>query len=107
MADPLPLAAASARLKGKPGRPASRPTERPLVPVVQIAAVAPLRPRLVDVAGAARYLSVGDDTIRDFDSRGVLRRVRLPGPGTADLRRVLFDVRDLDRLIEHHKNGMP
>jgi hypothetical protein len=74
------------------------------MPVVQVAAVAPIAPRLLDVAGAARYLSVADDTVRDLDSRGVLRRVRLPGAGDRDLKRVLFDREDLDRLIETRKD---
>jgi hypothetical protein len=71
---------------------------------VQIAAVAPLTPRLLDVGGAARYLSVAEDTIRDLDARGALRRIRLPGAGDRDLKRVLFDVRDLDALIERVKD---
>lgn len=104
MPNALPLAAASARLKGKPGRPRTRP-ERPPAPVVQVGGVAPLAPRLLDVTGAALYLGVADDTIRDLDSRGVLKRVRLPGPGASDLRRVLFDRHDLDALIEQSKNG--
>jgi hypothetical protein len=55
---------------------------------------------LLDVGGAARYLSVAEDTIRELDARGALRRVRLPGAGDRDLKRVLFDVRDLDALVE-------
>jgi hypothetical protein len=51
------------------------------------------------------YLSLSLDGIRDLDARGVLTRVRLPGPNGGDLRRVLYDVRDLDRLIERMKDG--
>jgi excisionase family DNA binding protein len=75
--------------------------------VIQVASVAPLAPRLLDVEGAARYLSLADDTIRDLVARGVLRRVRLPGPGESDLRRVLFDVRDLDDLVDRSKDPAP
>jgi hypothetical protein len=74
-------------------------------PVVPVASVAPVPARLVDVRGAARYLSLSPDGIRDLDARGVLKRVRLPGPNGADLRRVLYDVHDLDRLIERMKDG--
>jgi len=101
---PLPLAAAKERLKGKPGRPRTRP-ERPPAPVVQVTAVAPLHPRLVDVSGAGLYLGgLADDTVRELEARGVLQRVRVPGAGDRDLKRVLFDVRDLDRLIETWKD---
>jgi len=99
-----PLAGASARLKGKPGRPRTRP-ERPAVPVVQVTGVAPITPRLLDVAGTAAYLGgIAEDSVRDLDARGVLRRVRLPGAGDRDMRRCLYDVRDLDALIEAWKD---
>ena len=65
-------------------------------------------PRLLDLAGAAAYLGVSTWTIRDWAAAGIVRRVRLPGSAnsqTGALHRVLFDVRDLDRLVEISKAG--
>ncbi len=57
----------------------------------------PLRPRLVDVHGAALYLGeISPWTVREMHWRGDLPAVRLG-------RRLLFDVRDLDTLIERNK----
>jgi hypothetical protein len=79
VAEPLPLAAASARLRGKPGRPRKAAGD----PVAQIAVNAlGLPPRLLDVAGAASYLG---------------------GVSPWTIRRVLLDVRDLDKLIDTSK----
>ena len=50
--------------------------------------------RLVDVRGAAAYLSVSPDTVEGLLQRGVIRRVTLPG-----VRRLLVDLRELDRLV--------
>jgi len=115
----LPLAAASVRLRGKPGRPrrgtvgaqageearvngglkasnqdseSGRPslTER----------------RLLDVAMAARYLGdLGEDTVRELDASGVLTpaRVKIPGRGGQPIRKVLFDRLELDRLVSGWK----
>ena len=69
-----------------------------VVPVVQVA------PRLLDLEGAARYLgNVSAWTIRDYVAGGHLTPVRLPGPREGDLRRILLDIRDLDRLIDEGK----
>jgi hypothetical protein len=66
-----------------------------VVPVVHVA------PRLVDLEDAARYLgNVSPWTIRDFIAAGKLTPVRLPGPRQGDLRRILLDLRDLDRLVD-------
>ena len=66
--------------------------------------VGALSPRLVDVAGAGKYLGgLSPDVVRELDGR-VLRRVRLPGSNGRDLNRVLFDVQDLDELIERSKD---
>lgn len=104
-----PLAAASVRLRGRPGRPraaddqSSAPGPRPVVTRTSIAAVAETwLPRLLDVEGAAAYLSVSTWTIRDLESAGELRRVRLPLTGR-DVRRLLFDRADLDRLVDRAK----
>jgi len=59
---------------------------------------------LLDVDGAAAYLGVSAWTIRDLDAGGQLPRVRLPLPGGKELRRLLYDRTDLDRLIERSKD---
>ena len=63
-------------------------------------------PRLLRLHEAATYLSVSYWSVRDLVARGDIPAVRLPSPGARDgraLRRVLLDRRDLDRLIERHK----
>jgi hypothetical protein len=95
----LPLAAAQRRL-GKPGRP-SKPA--PYQPVQVSACV----PRLLNLEAAAAYLGVSPWTVRDLDGAGVLPRVRVPLPHGGELRRLLFDREDLDRLIEAWKDAGP
>jgi hypothetical protein len=65
---------------------------------------APLDPRLLDLAQAARYLSVSPWTIRSLEGAGILRRVRIPLTGNRELCKVLFDREDLDHLIEAWKD---
>ena len=101
-----PLAAASERIKGKPGRPRKQPASADVLktPPPKLASVAPTTPRLVDLEGAALYLgSISMWTVRDFITNGSLCPVRLPMPGGRDLRRVLLDVHDLDALVERSK----
>jgi hypothetical protein len=97
MSDQLPLAAAQRRL-GKPGRPRTAEPHQP----VQVSACLS---RLLDAEAAAAYLGVSAWTIRDLDARGVLPRVRVPLPNGGELRRLLFDRVDLDRLIEMWKDA--
>jgi Helix-turn-helix domain len=99
MSDPLPLADAAARLRGKPGRP---PKSR-----FEVTTVIPVGPRVLDVKAAARYLCISEDAVRDLAARKELRRVRLPGVGNRDLTRVLFDRQDLDALVERMKDDRP
>ena len=57
--------------------------------------------RLLDVHASARYL--GDVSVRvvhELRAAGHLRPVRLPLAGDRELRKLLFDVRDLDAFIE-------
>ena len=61
--------------------------------------------RLLDLRAAAAYVGVSEWTVRDLKWAGVLRRVRVPVPGGRDLRKLLFDRHDLDRLIETWKEG--
>src|SRR5713101_5715743 len=53
-----------------------------------------LAPRLLDLHGAAQYLSVSEWTIRELKAAGVLPRVRMPLPNGGELRKLLFDVQD-------------
>lgn len=64
----------------------------------------PILPRLVDVETAAAYLGVSPWTIRDLDTAGVLKRVRVPLPNGGELRKVLYDRTDLDQAVEHWKS---
>jgi hypothetical protein len=58
---------------------------------------------VVDLAGAAAYLSLSTWGVRDLVAAGTLKPVRLPTTGGRDLRRLLFDVRDLDALVDRSK----
>ena len=66
-------------------------------------AFAPMRPRLLDVHATAIYLGVSQWTVRDILAGGILSRVRVPLPNHRELRKLLFDRNDLDRLIETWK----
>lgn len=59
-----------------------------------------LWPRLLDLHAAAAYLSISEWTVRDLEAAGILARVRIPLPNQGELRKVLLDRTDLDRLIE-------
>ena len=99
MSEPLPLAGASARLKGKPGRPRRSVTTPSPTPD----AVREQIHRLFDLGATAIYLGVSGWTVRDLEASGVLKRVRIPLPRGGEIRKVLFDVRDLDALVEKWK----
>jgi hypothetical protein len=95
--NPLPLAEAAIRLRGRPGRPRKTPPDSP--PLVE-----PVR-RLLDLDAAATYLSCSTWTVRDLEAAGVLPRVRIPTRNGRDLRKLLFDREDLDALIVSWKEG--
>ena len=59
--------------------------------------------RLLDLQQAARYLGVSPWTVRDLEASGVIPRVLIPLPNGRELRKLLFDRDDLDRLIESWK----
>ena len=112
--NPLPLAAASQRLRGKPGRPRKAESghitgtpdaEARMNGGLKRGALAPqaIAPRLLDLQATAAYLGVSTWTVRDLETAGVLKRVSIPLPGNRDLRKLLFDKTDLDRLIEAWK----
>ncbi len=144
MTEPLPLAAASRRLRdvlgfprrvGRPRKPpangdsrgdsgagASQPPSAqeqnaPLQSALASQAtaqepkkpspgdVATLWPRLLNLAGACRYLSLGQDVVLELHRAGLLPRVHIPAPVTdrrqgGEIRRLLFDRLELDRQIE-------
>lgn len=91
----LALAEAQQRL-GKPGRP--RLAEQ------AARVVAPCSPRLLGLRAAAAYLGIAERTAREMDAAGVLRRVRIPLAAGGEMRKLLYDVQDLDRLIEVWKD---
>ena|SRR5438552_2624657 len=62
--------------------------------------VAPVNPRLLDLHGAAAYLGVSEWTVRDLEAAGTVPRIRIPLPNAGELRKLLFDRVDLDRLID-------
>jgi hypothetical protein len=64
----------------------------------------PLPARLLELAAAAAYLGVSPWTVRDLEAAGTIKRVRIPLPYGRELRKLLFDKRDLDRLIEAWKS---
>jgi hypothetical protein len=100
--EPLPLAGARKR----PGRPpkvagAPRPA-RPSPP--DGGAVSACLPRLLGVRATAAYLDVSPRTVMELRAAGHLRPVRLPLTGDHEVRKLLFDRVDLDRLIEAWKD---
>ena len=75
-----------------------------------------LWPRLLDVFLASIYLSVGEQTIRDYIDDEILRPIELPGailrgknntviarPRQRRMNKILIDREDLDQLILEHK----
>ncbi len=62
-------------------------------------------PRLLDLKTTAAYLGVSPWTVRDLEFGGVLRRVNIPLGPRKELRKLLFDRQDLDRLVETWKGG--
>jgi hypothetical protein len=108
MSEPLPLASAATRLRGKPGRPraheAPAPRSTPETAQTSKASVPALcPPRLLDLDAAGAYLAVSPWTVRDLIAAGTLARVRIPLPNGGELRKVLLDREDLDRLVARWK----
>jgi len=108
MSEPLPLADAQRR-RGKPGRPrkerdakASERDAKASAWSLKIAAVLPMAPRLLGEEDAGRYAGVSRWSIRAWIESGKLPTVKLPGVN-GDMRRVLVDRADLDKLIEHSR----
>ena len=68
-----------------------------------VSATEPGGSRLLNLKAAANYLGVSPWTIRDLEAKGILKRVSVPLPGGTELRKLLFDRLELDRLIEAWK----
>jgi hypothetical protein len=67
---------------------------------------APSHPsRLLNLGAAASYLGVSPWTVRELEWKGVLARIRVPLPNGGELRKLLFDKADLDRLIDAWKEA--
>jgi hypothetical protein len=109
-------AIANIRIPQKPGRPKKVQTghttgtgeiEDSMMSNTKPATLAycPMPCRLLDLEAAAVYLGVSSWTVRDLEAAGVLRRVRVPLPDGKELRKLLFDKTDLDRLIEVWKDS--
>ena len=62
-------------------------------------------PRLLDLAGAAAYLSISRSAVRHLVNCGHLPRVKLPSIGLSPgrLDRFLLDKADLDAIVERSK----
>ena len=114
----LPLATASQRVRGRPGRPRTKPSgdnpgdnlepartqvrvppARPAARPQDSPSCAPPGPRLLTRQQAAQYLSLSLDMIDRLSQQGELRRVQLT-LGDRTVRKVLYDRADLDRLVE-------
>jgi hypothetical protein len=64
----------------------------------------PSQVRLVGLKAAAGYVGVSTWVVRRWLAERVLSRVRLPRADGGDVERLLFDVNDLDALIEAGKD---
>ena len=81
------------------GPPQDRDSRDPLTPAADSQSAAlDNRRRLLTLEEAAEYLALSTWTVRDLVWKGRLRVVRLT-------RRLHFDRRDLDRLIEEAKDS--
>ena len=113
-----PLATASQRLRGRPGRPSTKPSgdkrgdshEPQRTQVREMSArlagrmqdspsCAPPGPRLLTRQQAADYLNVSSDMLDRLTQQGELPRIQLL-LGNRNVRKVLYDRSDLDRLVE-------
>ncbi len=71
-------------------------------------AVVPVPPRLLNLLNAARYLDVSIWSLREWVALGIVPRIRVPLPNTekrrgGEMRKVLLDRADLDKLVESWK----
>jgi hypothetical protein len=102
-----------AHLRRGPGRPRKTETARTDLTAVQPdesdseARDAPASrtavSRLLDLTQTAQYLGISAWTVRDLVANGTLQRVSIPLAGGRELRKLLFDRGDLDRLVDAWK----
>jgi hypothetical protein len=95
---------------GRPRKTEAAPTALTAVPSDEredeargACASRPLEARLLGLAQTAHYLGISVWTVRDLEANGTLRRVAIPLAGGRDLRKLLFDRTDLDRLVDAWK----
>ena len=113
-----PVSPASQRLRGRPGRPQTKPSgdnpgdsrepqrtqvrvppARPAARTQDSPSCAPPGPRLLTRQQAADYLNLSPDMLDRLTQQGELPRVQL-ALGNRNIRKVLYDRADLDRLVE-------
>jgi len=97
---------ASSAETGSQGRPADAPPAGRRASKAARAAVLG-QPRLLASDEAALYVGVSSWTLRSLGAAGIIPRVRVPLPNGGELRKVLYDRADLDRLIEAWKESRP
>ena len=71
----------------------------------RLRALAAVQPRLLDVPETAVYVGLPESSVYDLSARGVLRRVRVPLPNGGEMRKLLFDRADLDRMVDRWKDA--
>ena len=114
-APPKPLAAASERLRGKTGRPRKDGHVAGIAPAEvgvgkgprwSALALSAIVPCLMSLEQAALYIGLSPWTVRDLIANGTLARVKVPLMNGKELRRLLIDKEDLDRVIEGWKERL-
>jgi len=65
--------------------------------------VVPVTPWLLDLRVSAGYLGLSEWTVRTLEQQGILKRVRVPLANQGEIRKLLFDKRDLDFLVDSWK----
>ncbi len=73
--------------------------------LARTATVGEIQPRLLDLEATAAYLGISPWKVRELEWSGVLPRVRIPLGNGKELRKLLFDREDLDRLIDRWKDS--
>ena len=67
--------------------------------------VVPIHPRLLDLHATAAYIGVSEWTVRDLEAAGIIARIRIPLSNHGELRKLLFDKKDLDCLVDSWKDA--
>lgn len=94
----------------KPGHSTGTATTKPQASqgdgdrTLVIHTVAPVSPRLLDLHMTAAYLGISIWKVRELENARILVRVRIPLPGAGEVRKLLFDRIELDRLVDGWKS---